>query len=104
MRKVVELIANDKILDQIINNIAKDAKDEDLNDLKQDIYLELLEKNEEWLFGIYERGQMNYYLTRIVLNNINSKTSPFYYRYRKYKRQEVQIDDTAEKGEEPDYI
>lgn len=104
MRKVVELIVKEKILDQIINNIAKDAKDEDLNDLKQDIYLELLEKNEEWLFGIYERGQMNYYLTRIVLNNINSKTSPFYYRYRKYKRQEVQIDDTAEKGEEPDYI
>ena len=104
MKKVVELIVNDKILDQIINNIAKNAKDEDLNDLKQDIYLELLEKNEEWLFGIYERGQMNYYLTRIVLNNINSKTSPFYYRYRKYKRQEVQIDDTAEKGEEPDYI
>ena len=104
MKKVVELIVKEKILDQIINNIAKDAKDEDLNDLKQDIYLELLEKNEEWLFGIYERGQMNYYLTRIVLNNINSKTSPFYYRYRKYKRQEVQIDDTAEKGEEPDYI
>lgn len=104
MKKVVELIVKDKILDQIINNIAKDAKDEDLNDLKQDIYLELLEKNEEWLFGIYERGQMNYYLTRIVMNNINSKTSPFYYRYRKYKRQEVQIDDTAEKGEEPDYI
>ena len=104
MKKVVELIVKDKILDQIINNIAKDAKDEDLNDLKQDIYLELLEKNEDWLFGIYERGQMNYYLTRIVLNNINSKTSPFYYRYRKYKRQEVQIDDTAEKGEEPDYI
>lgn len=104
MKKVVELIVKDKILDQIINNIAKDAKDEDLNDLKQDIYLELLEKNEDWLYGIYERGQMNYYLTRIVLNNINSKTSPFYYRYRKYKRQEVQIDDTEEKGEEPDYI
>lgn len=104
MKKVVELIVKDKILDQIINNIAKNAKDEDLNDLKQDIYLELLEKNEDWLYGIYERGQMNYYLTRIVLNNINSKTSPFYYRYRKYKRQEVQIDDTAEKGEEPDYI
>ena len=104
MKKVVELIVKEKILDQIINNIAKNAKDEDLNDLKQDIYLELLEKNEEWLFGIYERGQMNYYLTRIVLNNINSKTSRYYYLYKKNKSVTTPIEDAnTEEGERADY-
>lgn len=104
MNKIVNKIAKERIVENIISNISKNSNDEDLKDLSIDIYLELLEKDEDFLEGIYERGQMPYYLTRIVMNNINSKTSPFFYRYRKYKRQEVQIDDTAEKGEEPDYI
>jgi DNA-directed RNA polymerase specialized sigma24 family protein len=104
MKKIIEKIATEKIVENIIANVSKDVTDEDLADLAQDVYLTLMEKDEELLYGIYERGQINYYLTRIILNNINSKTSPFYYRYRRYKRQEVQIDDTAEKGEEPDYI
>ena len=104
MNKIVSKIAEERIVENIISNISKNSNDEDLKDLSIDIYLELLEKDEDCLIGIYERGQINYYITRIILNNVTSKTSPFYYRYRQYKRQEVQIDDTAEKGEEPDYI
>lgn len=103
-QNIIKTIAETNLLRTIINNVAKNSKDEDLKDLEQDLYLELLEKDEELIDYLYENDQLNFFLTKMVTNNINSKTSPFYYRYRKYKRQEVQIDDTAEKGEEPDYI
>lgn len=91
------------MVENIIANIAKNTTDEDLKDLANDIYLDLLEKNEELLAGIYERGQMNYYITRIVINSINSKTSRFYYLYKKNNAIQSSIDDTIEKGERADY-
>ena len=93
MKTIVEKIANEKTVETVIKNITKDSKDEDLKDLANDIYLELLEKPAELLEAIYDRDQMNYYITRIVMNNINSKTSRFYYRYRLHKLKELSIDD-----------
>ena len=81
MNKIVEKIAKEGLVESIIRNITKNSKDEDLRDLANDIYLELLEKPENILLCIYERNQIQYYLTRIVLNNVNSKTSRFYYKY-----------------------
>lgn len=104
MKHIIEQIAKDKLIDQIISNVAKDAKDEDLKDLKQDIYLILMEKDEDFLEGIYERGQMPYYLSRIITNNINSKTSRFYYLYKVHKNKQLIIDDIPnEPTEEPKY-
>ena len=104
MNRIVQKIANDNIVVSIINNVTKNSNDEDYKDLIQDIYLTLLEKDEEWLRGIYERGQIGYYITRIVTNNINSKTSRFYYLYKKNKSVETPIDDAnTEKGERADY-
>ena len=103
MNKIVERIAKEGLVESIIKNISKNSNDEDLKDLSIDIYLELLEKDEDCLLGIYERGQMNYYLSRIIMNNLNSKTSRFYYIYKKNKKRLTQMEDATEKGEEPDY-
>jgi len=104
MKKIVEKIANDGMVEKIIKNIAINTNDEDLVDFSQDVYMTLLEKDQDWLEGIYERGQMNYFITRIVLNNINSKTSRFYYLYKKNKSVTTPIDESnAEKGERADY-
>ena len=96
MRSIIDKIAKDGVLDEIVNNVAKNVKDEDLKDLKQDIYITLLEKDEELLEKIYERGQINYLLTRIVVNNINSKTSRFYYLYKKNNQKNIPLDDLQE--------
>lgn len=104
MKKIVEKIANEGMVEKIIKNIAINTNDEDLVDLSQDVYMTLLEKDQDWLEGIYERGQMNYFITRIVLNNINSKTSRFYYLYKKNKSVTTPLDESnTEKGERADY-
>ena len=80
-RQIVEGIVRNKTLDNIVKQITNNSKDEDLFDLKQDLLFSLLLDSK--LSGIYERGEINFYLARMVMNNIASSTSPY---YRIYKR------------------
>ena len=96
MNKTVEAIAKEKVVEEIVGNVAKDSKDEDLKDLVQDVYMTLMEKDEDLLQSIYDRGQINYFITRLVMNNINSVTSRFYYMYKKHKLNNIPIDDYKE--------
>lgn len=93
---IIAMIAETNLLRTIINNVAKNSNDEDLKDLEQDLYLELLEKDEELIEYLYENDQLNFFLTKMVTNNINSKTSPFYYRYKKNKLKQTSIDEYKE--------
>lgn len=91
-QNIINKIAKDRMVETIVANVAKDTTDEDLTDLCQDIYLALMEKDEDIIVDLYEKGNLNFYITRIVLNNVDSKTSRFYYRYIKHKMQEIPFD------------
>lgn len=99
MKATIKKIAEQHIVESVVKNVTNNSKDEDLKDLCNDIYLELMEKPESVLSGIYERDQIQYYITRIVLNNVNSKTSRFYYKYRRWKlmKSEGEIPESGER-------
>lgn len=81
--KIVEKIAQEKTIETIIKNVAK-TDDDTLQDLAQMLYLDLLEKNDETIISLYKEKKLQYFLTRMVINSINSKTSRYYYLYKKY--------------------
>lgn len=87
---VIEYVANNKILHNLIQNIGGN-KDDDLQDLEQDIYIDLYTKPEETLVKLYENKQLAFYLARIVLNNIHSSTSRFYTTYKKPLLNKVEL-------------
>lgn len=80
VNEIVNEIAKQGLLHNIIMNITKGkSQDPDaLKDLEQDIYVSLLGKGDK-LIEVWDEGHINYYLARIVCNNIMSSTS-FYYR------------------------
>lgn len=80
-RRITETIVREGLLNRIIRQVTNNSTDDDLKDLIQDLLLSLLLDTK--LVGIYERNELNYYLARLVMNNIASATSPF---YRIYKR------------------
>lgn len=93
--EIVKELATKNILRGIINTITKkgkEAKDESsLGDLENDIFLSLmLDKN---LPSVYDEGHIQFYLTRIVMNNIVSSTSPYYRTYIKPRAQSVSYKD-----------
>lgn len=79
---VIEKIVSDGIVEQIITNIGVTARYKD--DLIQEIYLILMEYDRGKLEELYSNRQIAFFIARIIKNQYNSSTSPFYKKYRKY--------------------
>ena len=79
---MLNTIANERLVEEICKNLGVSPKY--MDDLVQEIYLILLEYNQEKLQYIYDKGQLNFFLTRIIKNQYFSNTSPFFKKYRKY--------------------
>ena len=94
--EVVEIIAKEKMVETAIANIAKTNSDV-LNDLSQEIYLDLLEKDEQKIVKLYETNQIRFFVVRMILNNLFSKNSPFYQTFKKNANLMVDIDSLKDK-------
>lgn len=81
--EVVNIIAKERMVETIVSNIAK-SSDDLLNDLIQEIYLDLLQKDDEKIVKLYESNQIRYFITRIVINNIHSKNSPYWCKIKSF--------------------
>lgn len=98
-----ELFKSGKVR-EIIENIGKNNNyDNTYEDLEQDIYLSLMQKPEHIITSLYECDELRFYIARMVANNLNSVTSPYYYTYRRYSKK---TDNTIwdDSGETPEDI
>lgn len=94
--KIIDEISKDKLVEEIVYNIG-DRGDEDLKDLVQDIYINLLEKEDNLIETLYNTNQLKYFIIRMVVNNIHSKNSPYYTKYKKDKINKVKIEELYDK-------
>ena len=86
-KEIVEDLARRKRVEEFLGKLARGKWTAEMSDLVQDIYLTLLTYDEEKIVGMHERGQLDWFVARIVTNQFSSKTSPFYYTYaRRYCR------------------
>ena len=81
-RGVVEEIARSKLIQECILIVTGGVWRSEYDDLVQDILIEML--NQTKIVDLYKRGQLKYFIMRIVRNNIQSNTSRFFYRYRRF--------------------
>ena len=97
--EIIGKLAKERLVEQIVSNIAKSSDDCDdtLKDLSQEIYLDLLSKDEEKIVNLYETNQIRFFVVRMVTNNLFSKNSPFYQTFRKNANLTVNIDDLKDK-------
>ena len=93
--EIINQIADSGLVEEIIQGVSysKFENTENLKDLTQDIYLQLLQMRTDKLNDLYTKNQLRYWIARIVVNSIHSKTSPYYYTYKKEQMQSVSIDD-----------
>lgn len=67
-----------------------------VSDLAQDIYLQLLEKDVALIEGLYERGELLYFVRKMITNNIFSVTSPYYRKYEDFRRRSDELKEYAD--------
>ena len=53
-------------------------------DLIQDIYVLLLEKDDKLIIDLYNKGELGFYLLKIARNQLLSANSPYYTKYIKF--------------------
>ena len=82
VREVVELVAKEGWVEECIKVVTGGVWRSEYSDLAQDVLIELL--SQEKIVDLYKKGQLRYYVMRIVRNNIQSNTSRFYYKYRRF--------------------
>lgn len=90
--KIIEELAINKTIETIIQNVVQ-SEDDTLNDLSQMLYEDLLMKDDDKIIQLYEDNQLQYFITRMVLNSINSKTSRYYYLFARHNNICEEIDD-----------
>ena len=81
-REVVEEVARTKLIQECILIVTGGVWRSEYDDLVQDVLIELL--NQEKIVGLYLKGELKYYVVRVIRNNLQSCTSRFFYRYRRF--------------------
>ena len=95
-QEIIQEISKNKVVEEVVYNIGSKG-DEDLKDLIQDIYINLLEKEDNLIETLYNTNQLKFYIIRMVVNNIHSKNSPYYTKYKKDKINKVKIEELYDK-------
>lgn len=76
----LEIISKERWVENMIAHITNNSESDTLHDLAQDVYLTLLSKPKKTQ-QLYDKGELKYYIARILMNNIASNTSPYYRTY-----------------------
>lgn len=93
--EIVDRLARDKTIEKMIGKITNNKKDDTLFDLSSDTFISLLTNPK--VPEMYERGELNYFIARMLMNNICSKTSPY---YRTYIKPNLRCEEITSKIEE----
>ena len=99
----IQELAERHIVEKMVSKLA-DASDVRLGflkDLSQDIYLCLLEQQER--IEAMPSDEQLLYIQRMCFNNLKSKTSRYYYNYKKYEEKKAELKyDTTNAGDNTD--
>lgn len=84
-REILDIYLNNGLIDTCLDCQFSNIKDKQFKeDFRNDLILIILNYDNEKLNDAHLNNHFNAFLTRIIINNIFSKTSPYYKDYRKF--------------------
>ena len=86
MTDIITKIANEKFVEKLLQKHTDFSNNPYIDDFAQDIYICLLETDNETIEKLYSSNELEYYIKRIIKNNLYSKTSPFFYKYERFRK------------------
>ena len=91
--EIVEQLAKQRRVEGMVENICHQHLTADLKDLCQMVYLIILEYDEEKIQDLWDNGEINFFIARIIINQYRSSNSPFHALFRKFQERSVSIGD-----------
>ena len=99
---VLDIIARDHLVEKIVFKLLPASKNrfDCPDDLVQDIYVLLLEKDDKLIIDLYNKGELGFYLLKIARNQLLSANSPYYTKYIKFLTNCDELEKAAHISEE----
>lgn len=79
---IIKEIYTTRMMEELFKNMG--IKDNDIDDLTQEIFVILLEYNEDKIIQMYEQKQLKWFIIKLIKNQYFSCNSPYYKKYKKY--------------------
>lgn len=94
---VLDIIAREHLVERVVNKLLSSSKNpfDYPEDLIQDVYLLLLQKDEDLIVNLYNKGEIGYYILKVVRNQLLSVNSKYYYTYIKFGAHSDELDKAA---------
>ena len=95
--EVVDIIAREHLVERIVNKLLSSSKNpfDCPEDLIQDLYLILLQKDDDLIVNLYNKDEIGFYLLKIARNQLLSVNSKYYYTYIKLGANSDDISEAA---------
>ena len=95
--EVIDIIAREHLVERIVNKLLSSSKNpfDCPEDLIQDIYLLLLQKDDDLIVNLYNKDEIGFYLLKIAKNQLLSVNSKYYYTYIKLGANSDDISEAA---------
>lgn len=94
--EIIEELAREKFIEQSLSNISKGTF-KNTEDLAQDLYLKLLEKEDDKIVSLYENNQLKFFIVKMITTNLFSPRSDYAYDYKKWDDKKTDISTIIEK-------
>lgn len=100
--EVINIISREHLVEKIIYKLLPASKNrfDCPDDLVQDIYVLLLEKDDDLIIDLYNKGELGFYLLKIARNQLLSANSPYYTKYIKFGANSDELEKAAHISEE----
>ena len=89
-QQLYEAIITSKIVEKMVKKVERNSSYVD--DVINDIYIVLLEMNPDTLIELYNKNEINYYISRIVTNQL-SKNGQLNKKYKKWECKRLSINE-----------
>jgi hypothetical protein len=100
--EIIDELSKDSTVEKIIYKLLPASKNrfDCPEDLIQDIYVLLLEKDDKLIIDLYNKGELGFYLLKIAKNQLLSANSPYFYLYIKFRVNSDDLENAAHIVEE----
>lgn len=89
-QQLYEAIITSKIVEKMVHKVERNSSYVD--DVINDIYIVLLEMNPDTLIKLYKKNEINYYISRIVTNQL-SRNGQLNKKYKKWENKRLSINE-----------
>ena len=84
--KIITKLYNEGLVQTLVSKYADNLLPQDLEDITQDIFVYICEFSEEKIERLFDDNILNFYVVKIIKNQMKSKTSAVYKNYRKFNK------------------